>query len=388
MTTTPFDAFQPTSQHIGPDHIAFRDMLRRFVDSEIAPFVDQWDEAGEFPRALYKKAAEIGLIGVTAPEAYGGSGGDLFMEIIALEELARAGSGGVIASLLSHGIALPPILSFASEELKQRVVPDVLAGRKIAALAVTEPDGGSDVAAIRTRAVRDGKHYVVNGSKAYITSGLRADYYTVAVRTGGDGADGLSLLLIERDREGFSRSELKKMGWWSSDTAMLYFDDVRVPADNLIGQENTGFMAIMHNFNHERLMLAAQANAFAKVCLEEAVNYARERIVFSKPLITRQVIRHKLVDMATAIHATRAWLDELAARITAGESPVDEIAMLKNQATRTLDFCAREAVQILGGAGYMRGTKVERIYREVRVLAIGGGAEEIMADLAARQMGL
>lgn len=370
------------------EHEAFRNSMRRFVDREIDPFATEWDEAGEFPRALYAKAADVGLLGLGFPEAYGGIKSDRFHAIIAGQELARAGAGGIAASLMSHTIGCPPIAKLGSEEMKARVLTEVLAGRKISALAITEPSGGSDVANLRTTARRDGDHFVVNGQKTFITSGLRADYFTVAVRTGGPGMSGISLLLIERDRPGFARTPLKKMGWWASDTATLYFDDCRVPVENLIGQENGGFMGIMLNFNDERLGLAASSIGFARTCLDEAVAYARQRETFGKPLVRHQVVRHKLVDMAQRVEASQAFLELLAWRIDQGESPIAELCMLKNQATQTLAFCASEAVQIFGGAGFMRGAKVERIYREVKVNAIGGGAEEIMKDLASRQMGL
>ena len=267
------------------------------------------------------------------------------------------------------------------------MLPEILAGRKISALAITEPGAGSDVANLQTRARRDGGDYVVNGCKTFITSGMRADYYTVAVRTGGPGKDGISLLVIEREMPGFTRTPLKKMGWWASDTATLYFDDCRVPVGHLLGEENQGFTLIMRNFNRERLGMAAGCAGYAQVCLDEAVAYARERETFGRKLIEHQVIRHKLVDMAMRINATQAYLESVAWRIGQGENAVADICLLKNQATQTMEFCAREAVQIFGGAGFMRGPKVERIYREVRVNAIGGGAEEIMRDLAARQLG-
>ena len=376
------------SPYYSESHEAFRGSLRRFVDREIAPFVDAWDEGGSFPRELYRKAAEVGLLALGFPEEFGGVPGDAFLSIIAAQELARAGSGGVSASLMSHTIGAPPIARLGSAELKRRVLPPVLAGEKISALAITEPDGGSDVAGIRTRAERAGDHFVVNGAKMFITSGVRADFYTVAVRTGGPGRRGISLLLIERGTPGFSQTPLKKMGWWASDTAALHFDDCRVPVDNLIGEENAGFAGIMFNFNRERIGMAAGANGFSMVCYGEAKSWARDRKVFGGRLADQQVIRHKLVDMAMRINATQAWLEALAWRTEQGDSPVAEIAMLKNQATQTMAYCASEAVQIHGGMGFMRGTKVERIYREVKVNAIGGGAEEIMKELAARQLGL
>ena len=370
------------------EHEAFRATVRRFVDKEITPFATQWDEAGEFPRALYARAGELGLLGLGFPEEYGGVASDRFMWIVLTQELARCGAGGISAGLFSHSIGAPPIARAARTEIKARVLPEILSGRKISALAITEPGGGSDVANLRTTARRDGEHYVVNGQKAFITSGLRANYITTAVRTGSAGAAGVSLLLIEGDTPGLARTKLDKMGWWASDTAMLHFDDCRVPASHLIGTEGSGFKLIMQNFNDERLTMAAGATAFARVCLDEAIAYARERQTFGQPLVRHQVIRHKLVDMAQRVAASQAMLELLAWRLDQGESPVAELCMLKNQATQTMAFCASEAVQIFGGAGFMRGAKVERIYREVKVNAIGGGTEEIMKDLASRQMGL
>jgi acyl-CoA dehydrogenase len=371
------------------DHAAWRATLRKFVETEIMPHADEWDEAGEFPRELYKKAAAIGLIGLGYPAEYGGTPvDDPMYSIVTSEELARAGAGGISASLMVHGIGLPPVLAIGSPEMKQRIAPQVLAGEKIHALAITEPSGGSDVANIKTRAVREGDHYVVNGSKMFITGGMRADYYTVAVRTGEVGAKGISLLLLERDMPGFTRTPLKKQGWWASDTAALYFDNVRVPAENLIGEENRGFIGIMLNFNRERIGMAAGANAYARVCFEDALAWARERQTFGKRLADHQVIRHKFAEMFRKISATQAWLEQCAMRVAAGETPVADLCMLKVQATLTMEFCAREAMQIMGGTAYMRGCRVERIYREVRVNAIGGGSEEIMRDLAARQLGI
>jgi acyl-CoA dehydrogenase len=377
-----------TSPFYTAEHDAFREVMRRFVDKEIAPFASAWDEAGEFPRALYAKAAEIGLLGLGFPEEFGGIPADQFMKIVASQELARAGAGGISASLMSHTIGAPPIARAARPEVKARVLPEILSGQKISALAITEPSGGSDVAALRTKARRDGDHYIVGGEKTFITSGMRADYLTVAVRTGGAGASGVSLLLIPGDTPGLSRTRLDKMGWWASDTATLHFDDCRVPTDNLIGEEGQGFKIIMQNFNSERMGMAASCTAFARVCLDDAIAYARERQTFGKPLAQHQVIRHKLVDMAQRVAASQAMLEMLAWRLEQGDNPVAEICMMKNQATQTMAYCASEAVQIFGGAGFMRGIRVERIYREVKVNAIGGGTEEIMKDLASRQMGL
>jgi acyl-CoA dehydrogenase len=377
-----------------PEHLAFRETVQRFVAREIAPHVNEWDEAGTFPRELYRKAAEVGLLGIGFPEEYGGVGSvDYFHRLIASVELAQCGAGGVLASLMSHTIGAPPIAAVGSAEMKARVLPAVLAGERIAALAITEPSGGSDVASLRTTAVRDGDHYVVNGEKTFITSGLRADYLTVAVRTdpSATGARGISLLLVEGATPGLTRSELRKMGWWASDTAHLRFDDCRVPVANLIGPEGTGFLAIMMNFNTERFALAAGAVGFAWVCYQEALAWARERKTFGKRLADHQVVRHRLVDMLASIESSLAMLEGVAWRLD--HSPpgdpelVASLCMLKNVATRTMQFCADAAVQTLGGMGFMRGTQSERIYREVKVNMIGGGTEEIMKELAARQLG-
>jgi acyl-CoA dehydrogenase len=381
--------------YYGPEHLAFRDTVRRFVAREIAPHVRGWDEAGSFPRALYRQAAEVGLLGLGFPEEYGGiAGTDTFHRLVASLELAQCGSGGVVASLLSHTIGAPPVLALGSAELKSRVRPPVLRGARIAALAITEPSGGSDVAALRTLAVRDGDHYVVDGEKTFITSGVRADYLTVAVRTDpeAEGARGISLLLVDGDTPGLTRTPLEKMGWWASDTAHLSFDRCRVPVGNLLGAPGAGFRAIMQNFNAERFGMAAGALGFAWVCYQEALGWARARRSFGQRLADHQVVRHRLVDMLASIEATRALVEDTAWRLEhapPGDAElVASVCMLKNVATRTMQFCADAAVQTLGGMGYMRGTHAERIYREVKVNMIGGGAEEIMKDLAARQLAL
>lgn len=370
------------------EHDAFRTEVRKFVQREISPNIEAWEEAAEFPRSLYRAAGEMGLLGLGFPEAYGGTEADGFHKLILTEELSRPGSGGIIAGLMSHGIGLPPITNMGSDALKERYVPKILSGESICALAVTEPSGGSDVANLRTTARLEGEHYIVDGSKTFITSGMRADVITTAVRTGEPGMAGISMLVIDGDTPGLTRTPLKKMGWWCSDTATLYFDACRVPAENLVGQENEGFRGIMQNFNNERLMISGMAIAAAQVCWDEAVAYARERDTFGRPLVKRQVIRHKLVDMAQRIGAARSALELLTWRVDQGQWPIAEVCMLKNTATQCMEYCAKEAVQILGGAGYIRGVKVERIYRETKVLSIGGGAEEIMKELAARQLGL
>lgn len=380
-------AFQ---EYFDPSHQMVRDSVRRFVEREVLPDIDAWEEAESFPRELYLKAGAAGILGIGYPEALGGSHeGDLFAKVTASEELMRCGSGGLVAGLGSLDIGLPPIVKWARPEVRDRVVPQVLSGHKISALAVTEPGGGSDVANLQTRAVRDGDFYRVSGSKTFITSGVRADFYTVAVRTGAPGFGGISLLLIEKGTPGFTVGrQLKKMGWWASDTAELFFDDCRVPVGNLIGAENMGFACIMGNFQSERLALALMANMTAQLALEESLKWAREREAFGKPIGKFQVIKHRLAEMATALEVSREFTYRQAAKMAAGQSVIKEISMAKNFATDTSDRITTEAVQILGGLGYMRESLVERLYRDNRILSIGGGTREVMNEIIAKQMGL
>jgi acyl-CoA dehydrogenase len=374
------------------EHEALRRTVRAFVAAEVVPNIDRWEAARRLPRDLYRKAAQIGLQGLIFLEELGGAGGDFLMQIVASEELARAGSGGVCASLGSYMIGLPPIVKLGSPEILEAYARPIIAGEKISALAVTEPGGGSDVAALRTTARRDGDHYVVNGEKTFITSGMQADVFTVAVRTdpGSRGARGISFLVVDGDAAGLERSELHKMGWHASDTAHLTFDDVRVPARNLLGREHEGFAAVMLNFNDERLTLAAQAVGQAQACLSEALSWARERETFGRKLIDNQVIRHRLVDMTMRIDAARTLLYDVVERRMAGRDPlaihVARTAMAKIAATDAVFEVANGAVQILGGMGYMRGTVSERVFRETKVLSIGGGGDEILKDLIARQL--
>ncbi len=371
-------------------HGMVRDTMRRFVNEAVKPHIDAWEEAGGFPREVYQRAGSLGLLGIGHPTEFGGTGEqDVFLKVAASEELLRSGSGGFVASLGSLDIGLPPVWRVGSDALKARVVPQVIAGEKIIALAITEPSGGSDVANLKTRAVRDGDHYVVNGSKTFITSGVRADYYTVAVRTGEAGFGGVSLLLIEKDTPGFSVGRnLKKMGWWASDTAELFFQDCRVPAANLLGPENSGFFTIMANFQAERLSLAVMAYMTAQLALDECLAYVKERVTFGKPLSKHQVIRHKLAEMATQVDVAREYAYRCAARMQAGESAIAEVSMAKNFATSVSTMVTDEAVQIFGGMGYMRESLVERLYRDNRILSIGGGTHEIMNEIIGKQLGL
>ena len=371
------------------EHKELRRNARRFAETHIQPHAHAWDEAREFPLELYGEAARAGLLGIGYPEELGGSGGDITHVLVASEELVMAGrSVGTCVGLGSHGIALPPILRMGSAEQKERFVGPVIRGEKVCALAVTEPGGGSDVAGLTTRAERRGDHYVVNGAKTFITSGCRADFVTVAVRTGGAGHGGISLLVIERGTPGFTVSKrLEKTGWWASDTAELSFEDCHVPAWNLVGEENMGFFAIMLNFASERVFLAGQCVAISELAYREAVKYARERVAFGKPIMAFQVTRHKLADMASRIAAARALTAEVTVRHARGEEVAGLAAKAKNVATDTCSFVVDQAVQIHGGNGYMREYLVERLYRDARLYPIGGGTREIMNEIISKTEG-
>jgi acyl-CoA dehydrogenase len=371
------------------EHHAVRQLVRRFASTRIAPHGADWEENEEFPVELYRAAADAGLTGIGYPEDVGGDGGDLGHVLAASDELIVAGrSVGTAVGLGSHGIAIPPIVRFGDAEQKQRFAAPVLRGGKIAALAVTEPGGGSDVAGLTTRAVRDGDVYVVDGAKTFITSGCRADIVTTAVRTGGPGHAGISLLVIEKGTPGFTVSKkLRKTGWWASDTAELAFADCRVPVANRIGPEHGAFAMIMMNFAAERLMLAGQCVAIATLAYSEAVEWARQRTAFGKTLTGFQVTRHKLAEMATRLAAARALTGEVTTRVLRGENAAGLAAMAKNTATDMLSFVADQAVQLHGGYGYMREVLVERLYRDARLYPIGGGTREIMNEVVAKTEG-
>jgi len=369
---------------------AFRDNLRKFTAQELTPQASDWDEAGHVPWEMHAKVGELGIWGFGIDEKYGGLGfDDCFMRAAVGEEFHRCGASGIPAAFGGRGISVGPIAKLASEEIKMRSLPDVLAGKKGSSLAITEPGGGSDVARMKTTAKRDGNHFVINGSKTFITGGMTSDYFVVGARTGGSGLKGISLFFVEKGTPGFSRTALpKKMGWWASDQATLYFDECRVPAENMMGMEDMGFIQIMHNFNYERLGMVAGMLGMMKVLLEESMSWAQERETFGHKLISHQVIRHKIADMSARIDMIESFLNQLCWQANEDEMPVAHICKAKFSASKALEFCASEAMQIMGGAGYLRGNAVERYYREVKVQAIGGGSEEIMRDLAIRQMGL
>ena len=372
-------------EYFTEEHQIFRTSIRKFVEKEIKPHIDQWEDEELFPVELYKKAADAGFLGLEYPEAYGGSPCDKFMNIAYTEEMIRAGSVGLVAGLGSYSIAMPPVLSMGTEKQKQKFLVSVLKGEKISALGITEPNAGSDVANIRTRAVRNGDHYIVNGSKTFITSGCRAHFITTAVRTGGAGYKGVSLLMIDSSTPGFTvAKKIRKMGWNASDTAELSFVDCRVPVENMLGGEGQGFVGIMINFQNERLALAVMAHAVAELALEESIKYAKTREAFGRTLSGFQVTRHKLVDMATKVEVAKQFNYRVAAKMQAGQDAIRDVSMAKNFACEVCDKVVYDAVQIHGGYGYAREYLVERLYRDSRILGIGGGTTEIMKEIISK----
>ncbi|KAK9441751.1 acyl-CoA dehydrogenase [Metarhizium brunneum] len=396
------------SPYFNETHAALRAEVREWMENEIEPNVTEWDEAKRVPEEIYKEMGRRGylggLLGVKYPTEYVPNGvksvptenWDLFHEMLLTDELSRAGSGGFVWNLIGgFGIGCPPIMKFGSQALKDRIMPGILAGDKRVCLAITEPDAGSDVANLtcEARLSEDGKHFIVNGEKKWITNGIWADYFTTAVRTGGEGMNGVSLLLIERG-PGVSTRRMDCQGVWSSGTTYITFEDVKVPVENLLGKKDKGFGVIMTNFNHERIGIIIQCLRFSRVCFEESVKYANKRRTFGKKLIEHPVIRMKLAHMARQIEASYNWLENMIYQCQKmGEHEAmlrlgGPIAGLKAQSTVTFEFCAREASQIFGGLSYSRGGqggKVERLYRDVRAYAIPGGSEEIMLDLSMRQ---
>ncbi|GGF48816.1 acyl-CoA dehydrogenase [Marmoricola endophyticus] len=368
---------------------ALRESTRRFVEREVTPHLDDWEDAGEVPRSLHQAAAKSGLLGLSFPEEVGGQGGNILDTIAAQEAFFEAGgSSGLASALFTAGIALPHLAARGTPEQVERFVRPTLAGDTIGSLAVTEPGGGSDVAGITTRAVRDGDSYVVNGAKTFITSGVRADFVTTAVRTGGPGHGGVSLLVVEKGTPGFTVDRaLRKMGWHCSDTAELSFVDARVPAANLVGDENTGFYQIAEQFVVERIGLAVHAYGIAARSLALTAAYVKERETFGRPLTDRQVVRHRLVEMHRQVEVARTYARAVAARHAAGENVIAEACLAKQTACDAATYVCDQAVQLHGGTGYMHGTEVERHYRDARILPIGGGATEVLTDLAAKLLG-
>src|SRR3954468_14904127 len=372
-----------------PDRQTLRSAVRQFTEREITPHLDEWERAGELPRELHANAAAAGVLGVAFPEEAGGQGGNAIDSTTVSEELLYNGaSSGLLASLFTHGIALPHLVASGNADLIDRYAKPTLAGGLIGSLAVTETDAGSDVAGVRPRPVPDGDRYVVNGAKTFITSSTRADFVTTVVRTGDDPHRGLSLLVVDTDTPGFTVARrLEKMGWLCSDTGELSYVDVRVPAANMIGAEGSAFVQVAQQFATERLGLATHGYAVAQRAYDLTVDYVRHRTAFGKPLITKQVVRHKLVEMKRAVEVSRVYAHHVVERHVAGEQVFAEAALAKNQAVQACEFVVYEAVQLHGGAGYMRDTEVERHYRDARILGIGGGPDEALNDLHAHGPG-
>ncbi len=378
--------FEPFTE----DHRAFRRTVREFCERELAPHAREWDQAEEFPRALFGRFAELGLFGIRQPTEWGGSGLDYWYVVAYAEELVRSRNAGLNMAMLVHGeMATPVIAELGTEEQKREFLAPAIRGERVAALAISEPDAGSDVASIRTRARRDGDDLVVSGAKTWITNGTRADFLTMAVRTGGPGHDGISLLLFPTDVKGFQVSrKLRKVGNHASDTALLFFDECRVPARWLLGEENQGFRHVMANFQGERLVAAIQAVAGMQLMVDDAVRYGEERQAFGRPVIRFQSWRHRFADHLAAIEAAR-WLTYRACDLfDRGEVAVREISMAKLFACELAQRVAYDCMQIHGGMGYMVETDAARAWRDVRALTIAGGTSEIMREIVSRTSGL
>ena len=368
---------------------SLREAARDFVRAEVAPHLEVWEDAGSVPRELHVAAAKLGLLGLGVPEELGGSGGTFLDALAVTEAFTEAGaSSGLLAALFTAGIALPHIVASGGTDLVDRFVRPTLAGELIGALAVTEPGGGSDVARLRTTARRDGDHYVVDGAKTFITSGVRADFVTVAVRTGQPGHRGLSLLVVERGTPGFTVDRaLRKLGWHCSDTAELGFADARVPVANLVGAEGSGFAQLAQAFVSERLALAAHGYGIADRCLQLTAEHVRQREAFGAPLLANQVVRHQLVELHRRVDVARTYTRAVAQRYVDGHDPLVEALHAKATAVESASYVVDRAVQLHGGSGYLLGTEVERHYRDARILGIGGGATEVLTDLNARLLG-
>ena len=373
-----------------PERDQLRKTVRSFAEREIMPHVDEWERIGELPRDLHLRAGATGLLGAGLPESAGGGGGDGADSVIVCEEMHQAGApGGVWASLFTCGIAVPHMIASGDERQIETYVRPTLAGEKIGALAITEPGGGSDVGHLRTAAVPDGGDYVINGAKTYITSGVRADYVVTAARTGGPGAAGVSLIVVEKGTPGFVVTrKLEKMGWRSSDTAELSYTDVRVPRANLVGAENSGFAQIAQAFVSERIAMATQAYSSAQRCLDITAQWCRDRETFGRPLISRQTVQNTLTEMARRIDVARVYSRHVVERQLAGETDlIAQVCFAKNTAVKAGEWVANQAVQLFGGMGYMAESEIERQYRDMRILGIGGGTTEILTALAAKRLG-
>jgi len=375
-------------------HEMFRQAVRSFVQKEVEPHVDQWEEAGQIPKSIWPRMGALGFLGVEYDEKYGGGGADFLTTAVLCEEAARSRCAAFAMALGVHtDMASPHLYWTGSEALKDKYLPGICRGEQLTAIAVTEPGGGSDVAAIRTRAARDGDSYVLNGSKMFITNGVMADVFFVAARIeSGDSGKrhkGISMFLVERNTPGFTVSrKLDKMGNRASDTAELAFENLRVPAGNLLGREGVGFYEVMRVFQRERLVAGLHATAGCERALEDTIAYVKQRHAFDGPLSEKQVVRHKLADLATLIEASRCLTYAACLKFQAGQDAVKEISMVKLFSGEMAQKVAYDCVQLHGGYGYMREYPVERFFRDIRLLTIGGGTSEIMKEIIAKQMEL
>jgi acyl-CoA dehydrogenase len=371
------------------EHEDFREGVRRFVETELRPHAREWEDARWFPNEVFERCAELGYLGLKYEEEYGGQGGGYVADAVFAEELARCGSGGLAAGIGAHtSIATPPVWKFGTDDQKQRYLVPAIRGEKIAALGITEPDAGSDVAAIKTMARRVDGGWVVNGSKMFITNGVRADFIVTAVKTTSEGGHhGISFLIIDRG-PGVESSKIEKMGWHASDTALIAFDDVAVPEENLLGEENQGFYLIMANFQWERIMMALGAVGAMQAMFERTLAYAKERTAFGRPIGSHQVIRHKLAEIALRIEAGRDLTYHGLRRFVDGADAVQEVTMAKLATQRAAFDTADDCLQIHGGAGYMVEYDIERAARDARLGPIGGGTDEIMKEILGKSFGL
>ncbi len=374
------------------EHEMLRKSIRAFVEKEITPHVAAWEDAGQIPRPIWRRLGELGFLGLEFPTEYGGGGADFLASVVLGEEMARCRSGGVAFSVLVHtDMSSPWLTRFGTDAQKAKYLPAIVRGETVCALGITEPGTGSDMAALATRAVRDGDVYRITGSKIFITNGVYGDLYFVAARTGSGTAarrhDGISMFLVERGRPGFTVSrKLDKMGMRASDTAELSFQDCAVPAENLLGMEGRGFHQLAMGLQRERIMAGVLALSGAQHALEDTVSYLHQRSAFGEPLAARQVLRHRVADMATEIEAARQLLYHAAAMYTAGDDCVKEVSMAKLFATEVANRVAYQAVQLHGGYGYMREFPVEGFFRDVRLWTIASGTSEVMREIIARRL--
>ncbi len=367
------------------EHELFRQSLRAFLEKEVRPNIEQWESDGEIPRSIYKRFGEMGYMGIAYPEEYGGMGLDTFYTVVFTEEMIRMNSSGFNTSIGAHaGLALAHMNAQGTEAQKQKYLTAGLKGELIGCLAITEPSGGSDVASLLTKAVREGDHLVINGSKTFISNGVLSDYIVAAVRTGGPGPKGISMVIIDRDTPGVSASKLKKLGWHASDTGEIAFDNVRIPVENILGQEGSGFYYIMQHFASERLAMALIGVAQAQLAIDLAIEYMTQREVFGRPITKFQVLRHRIAQLSSETMAARAFVYSLYRRYSDGDYIIKEAAMSKLLATQLSDKVCYECMRLFGGYGYMESYPMARLLRDSQLGTIGGGTSEVLCEIISK----